>query len=202
MLRQLFPTMATAAIVLLCTIGARADTVRLVPSSTEVTPGSTFELNVIAENMNAGGFDFVLGFSPLLVGLSDAGPDVFLGDTLAFEAFFGLVYGLDTVQISEVSLLEPGALQALQGDSSGNLFRLAKLTFQANAPGLAQFAFTQISLTDPQANPISAASVGTSVLIREGTESPVPVPEPATWTLLLAAGSMLWFGGRRRQAKR
>ena len=201
MLQQLFVRVAAAAILLLCAIGARAGTIRLVPSSTEVTPGLSFELDIIAQEINLGGFDFVLSFNPLLVGLSGLSPDVLLGDTTAFEAFFDVVHGLDSVQISEVSLLAPAALQAFQGDSSGNSFRLATLTFRATAAGVAQFDVTQTTLTDPQANPISAAFLRTSVLIRE-VEAPDAVPEPNTWALVLAVGPMVWFGTRPPSATR
>lgn len=183
--------MAAAAILLVWTIGAQGATVRMAPSSTNVPLGSSFDLDILAESVNLGGFDFIVGFNPALAVLTGVVPDVFLGDPFVLEAFFNSSPGLDTVQISSVSLLDSATLQALQGNATGNSFRLAKLTFVANAAGLAEFTFAQSFLTDADAKDVSATFFGASVTIGPAE---VQVPEPATWSVV--AGLALILVGR------
>ena len=194
MFRILFPRMAAPAILLLTTIAAQADSIRLVPSSTNVTIGSSFDIDVIAEDTNLGGFDLTLGFNPALVGFNAVVPDLFLGDPVFFESFFNSAVGLDTVQISAVSLLESAAVLGLQGNAPGNSFRLAKLTFEANAAGIAGFSFAQTYLTDLNAQEVSSNFFGASVTIggtQEPSPEPSPVPEPATWAVVAGVGLII-----------
>lgn len=199
MFRRLLQRVAGAAILLLTTIGAQADTIRLVASSANVSVGSSFDIDVIAEDINLGGFDLTLGFSPARAGFSAVVPDLFLGDPGLFESFFSSSPGLDTVQISAVSLLDSAALIGLQHTAPGNSFRLATLTFDANAAGLAEFSFAETFLTGPDANQINADFFGTSVTISAIGEPPSAVPEPATW--MVVAGLFLILVGRTRQKR-
>jgi hypothetical protein len=129
------------------------------PSSTNVTIGSSFDIDVVAEDTNLGGFDLTLGFNPALVGFTAAVPDLFLGDAAFFESLFSSMVGLDTVQISAVSLLESATVLALQGNAPGNSFRLAKLTLEANAAGIVTIRGTEAPsrVPEPQPGRLSAA---------------------------------------------
>jgi hypothetical protein len=190
--------MAVLAILLFATAGAQGEMIRLVPSSAEVVVGSSFNVDVVAENMNLGVFDLQIEFNPVRVGLTSVAPDIFLGDPSLLEALWDISPDLDFVQIGEVSFLSSAELQALQGDSAANSFRLATLTFQANTVGTADFGFGSTELTGPLLEEISATFLGASVLISEPGgpgPGPVPVPEPATWGLLGSAG-LVMLGGR------
>ena len=185
MLRRMFSRMAGVAVLFLWTIGARGDMISIVPASTDVTLGSSINLDIVAQDVNLGGYQLVLKFAPTLVTFTNASPDQFLGDASS-DSFFTSALGLDTVEIVEVSFLSPAALVALQGISPGNSFRLATITFQASAVGLAEFTFDQTDLSDLFGSPVNAEFFGASVTIREEQTPPPPVtiPEPATWTLL------------------
>jgi hypothetical protein len=165
----------------------------LSPSNTTVAVGSSFAVDIIADGINLGGYDLVLDFNPALVGLSAVVPDILLGDPSMFESFFDSSPGLDTVHISAVSLLDSAILLALQGTAPGNSFRLATLTFEATAAGLAQFNFGEALLTGLDANQVSASFAGATVEIGS-VETPVPVPEPVTWMVL--PGLLLIILGR------
>ncbi|MFN7935968.1 MAG: hypothetical protein U0R19_21740 [Bryobacteraceae bacterium] len=196
MMNQFLLGMAATAILFFSAIPARAGAIRMVPSSSSVFVGTPFDLDIVAENLNLGGFDFILGFNAGLVGVNGADPDLLLGDTALFEAFFNASFGLDTVQVSEVSLLSPAELLSLQGSSASNAFRLARFTVQANAPGVAEFTFSQMFLTDMEANQVEADLIPAQVIlaaVEEPTPEPPPVdaPEPGTWMVGVGLGLIM-----------
>lgn len=186
MITQFLMRMAITAILLLNATPARAGAIRMVASSATVFAGTEFDLDVMAENLNLGGFDFVLGFNAGLVGANSAEPGSALGDANLFEAFFNSSFGLDTVQLSAVSLLSPAELLALQGSAASNSFRLARVKLVANAPGTALFTFSQVLLTSMEASEVEADLIPAQVLIAAQPDPdpeppPVGAPEPA-WT--------------------
>ncbi|MBL8218656.1 MAG: hypothetical protein JNL62_05485 [Bryobacterales bacterium] len=175
MMTQFLMRVAVAAILLYNATPARAGAIRMVAPSETVFVGTEFDLDIMGENLNLGGFDFVLGFNAALVGANGAEPGLGLGDASLFEAFFNSSFGLDTVQLSEVSLLSPAELLALQGSAASNSFRLARVKLQANAPGTAVFAFSEVFLTGLEASEVEADLIAAQVLI---AAKPVPDPEP------------------------
>lgn len=205
MMNRFLLGMAATAILLLSAIPARAGAIRMVPSNGNVFVGTPFDLEIVAENLNLGGFDFIVGFNAGLVGVNGADPDVLLGDTALFEAFFNASFGLDTVQVSEVSLLPPAELLSFQGSSASNAFRLARFTMQANAPGVAEFTFSQMFLTDMEANQVEAELIPAQVILaalEEPTPEPEPpgseTPEPGTWMAGVGLGLLLFRHVLRR----
>lgn len=188
MMGRIFPGVAVLATLLLSPYAASGAVIYMEPSSPNIPLGSALELRILASGVNLGGFDFVLGFNPALTSLVDVSPDLFLGDPLLFEAFFNVSPGLDTVQISEVSLLDPATLTALQGDPPGNVYRLATLTFQSNAPGIAEFTYGPSIFTDPDAAMVTPDLSPLSVTIVDDSAA---VPESATWRLVTGFGWIL-----------
>ena len=177
---RLVSRMALPAVLFGCGVAAKAD-IFLSTATPSVTVGSTFEVDIVASNINLGGYQLNIGFDPLLASLDSITFDQFLGAPLSFT--FGS-QAIDSVEADEVSFADEATLLALQGDAAaGNQFSLVHLTFTALQAGAANFTFNPAVLTDLAGNPIDAALRGLSINISTGM--PTPVPEPATWALLV-----------------
>src|SRR5512138_3753574 len=156
---------ATAAL-LFSAIPANAATIFLTPSAANVTVGSNFTVDVMAEDVNLGGFDLVVIFKPLLSSYVSTQFGSALGNP-DNDTFYQATANLDVLSISQVSFITDAAtLDALQG-ALPNVFKLATLTFKADAAGTATFNFDLAAsgLTDYVGRPLPAEFVGTSVTI-------------------------------------
>ena len=149
-----------------------------------MTVGSTFHVDVLATDLNLGGYQLSIGFDPLLASLTSISFDTYLGIPFSFQ--FGQAF-IDTLELDEVSFADTPSLQALQGDAAGgNQFPLARLTFLAEQTGAEEFTFLSTVLTDPLGNPVTTRVLGTIVNIQD-PGGPTSVPEPGTWMLASVA---------------
>jgi len=188
---KLLTRMAQAAILLLTPTLMRADSISLVASSPTVTVGGTFQLDVIATNLQLGGYDVMFSYNPLL-GLIDS-------NLIAFDSFLGgpsdsfaLAFaGLDNIELAEVSFLTNAAdLAALQ---TGASYPLAHIQVKALAAGTLTFGFVSTPFTVASGysgEPIDGVTYhGTSVVIQAPNEPTPPptesVPEPGTALFLM-----------------
>ena len=177
-----------------------ASTIALVPSSAEVNVGSAFTVDVVAQDVNLGGFDFTLGFTPLLTSfnMADFGP--YLGAPMSFQASDAQI---DTITLDELSFEDSTVLASLQGAAgAGNQFTLATLHFTALSAGAATFDIQSSFLTDLDGNTITADSLGTVVQVRDNNPPLASTPEPATLSLAAFGATFLAIGCYRRSAKR
>ena len=180
---------------------ASASTIALLPSSTEVNVGSAFTVDVVAKDVNLGGFDFTLGFTPLLASfnLADFGP--YLGAPMSFQMADAQI---DTITLDELSFEDSTVLAGLQGAAgAGNQFTLATLHFTALSAGAATFDIQSSFLTDLDGNTITADTLGTVLQVKDGTPvPPASTPEPATLSLAAFGATFLAIGCYRRSARR
>jgi hypothetical protein len=123
-------------------------------------------VDIVASNINLGGYQLNLGFDPLAASLDSITFDQALGAPFSFTLSS---QAIDSVEMDEVSFADEATLLALQGDAAaGNQFSLIHLTFTATQAGTANFTFNPAVLTDPAGNPIDAALRGLSVNISTG----------------------------------
>ena len=177
-----------------------ASTIALVPSSAEVNVGSAFTVDVVAQDMNLGGFDFTLGCTPLLASfnMADFGP--YLGAPISFQAADAQI---DTITLNELSFEDSTVLARLQGAAgAGNQFTPATLHFTALSAGAATFDIESSFLTDLEGNTITADSLNAVVQVKDGNPPPASTPEPATLSSAAFGAIFLAMGCYRRSAKR
>jgi hypothetical protein len=126
-----------------------------------------------------GGFDVDVSFDAALFTLTDVTFSGSLGDVGLGEQSTDVVNGIGSVSLGSVSLLDPLALDALQGDPVA----LVSLTFQAVAIGAGAFVVEAVQLSD---------AFGAELVIGSVTPATVDVvPEPAlAWLLALGAGAL------------
>lgn len=172
-----------------------ASTIALVPSSAEVNVGAAFTVDVVAQDVNLGGFDFTLGFTPLLASFNMAEFGPYLGAPMSFQAADAQI---DTIMLDELSFEDSTVLAGLQGDQ----FTLATLHFTALSAGTATFDIQSSFLTDLDGNTIAADTLGTVVQVRDINPPPASTPEPATLSLAAFGATFLAIGCYRRSAKR
>ncbi len=194
---------AIAAVLFLGPV-AKAGTISLNPSSTDVTVGSDFKVNVVASDVNLGGYALTIGFQPLLTSLTLIEFSNGLGAPMSFQ------YGqdnVDQIEVDEVSFADGSVLLTLQGDAAvGNSFPLVTLSFAAQNPGTANFQFLYDDLTDFVGSPVTATLTGTTVTIKSsgsnggsGGGPTGAVPEPATGSLMIGSLGVLFYLVRRKQ---
>jgi len=205
-LTKLLARMAPAILFFAPALGS-ASTISLVPSSTVVTVGDTFTVDLIASDLQLGGYDVTFGYNPLLGGidLDHIDFDVHLGGPA--NSFAAWIATLDTLELTEVSFLtSPADLMALQGDPC---FALAHIPVTALIPGVLSLDFTPspfFGATDYSGAPIEGVNyVGASITILPAAEPPAseaPEPHPAvlilTGVCLVAAARL----GRRMQNRK
>lgn len=170
--------------------------IALVPSSPAVSAGSAFTVDIVAKDMNLGGFDFTLAFRPLLASFDGADFGPYLGAPNSFQAADPQI---DTITLDELSFEGIPVLTGLQGPAgAGNQFRLATLHFTALTAGAAAFDIQSSFLTDLVGNTITTDVTGTVVNVTAAEPPPTPTPEPA----LLAPGiALLAIGWSRRRGQ-
>jgi hypothetical protein len=192
---NLFARMAPAAILLFAPALASADTIRLVPSSTTVTVGDVFNVDLIAASLQLGGYDVTFSYDPLLawINLDQVTFDSHLGG--ADNSFPFWFAGLDTLELTEVSFLTSAPdLAALQSDPS---YPLAHIGMKALLPGTLTLDFVSSPFTggtDYSGLPIDGVTYeGASVTILAAEPPPPtsPVPEPDSVVLLLTGIGLL-----------
>jgi len=168
---------------------AAAVSIALGPANQTVNVGDSFTLTLEASALAGaavGGYDVAISFDATRVTFVGVTFSSSLGDVGLGEQSTDVVSGAGSVSLGSVSLLDPFALAALQGDPVA----LFSLTFQAIAPGTGLFGIAAAQLSDAFAAALTVANAtGASVDI---------VPEPAlAWLLALGAGAVAL---RRRSA--
>lgn len=188
---------AAFAAVLFFTIPAQGAMIELAATGTNVEVGETFTIDVIARDINLGGYQLQLNFDPLLATLTDIAFGDSLGAPFSFADGFATI---DEIFLDEVSFADSSLLLDLQGASTGNQFRLARLTFQALSSGTASFDILSAILSDFDGNDATAELSGVSIDISRGTTPPPSdVPEPGTYVLLAGGLGLIAAVKRRRQ---
>ena len=193
------PRSALLAISLsLATAQAQALTLSLTPSTSAVTTGDNFSLDLIAADLgdgiapSIGGFDIDLAFDPSLLGFTGYVLDDHLGDFALFEAedFSGGDLGGGMANLLVLSYLPAVDLDAIQSDN----FRLARLDFVALSAGSGTVSFDHIDVSDAAANAlVPTATTAAQVQV---TDTAV-VPAPGVLSLMVLAG-LLAFPRLRR----
>jgi hypothetical protein len=202
-IRTLSIRMAATAILLLAPASMRAASISLEPSSTVVSVGNVFTIDVMANNLGLGAYDVTFSYSPLIV-FVDTAQVTFDSHLGAPDNSFQFVdQTLDTIEVAEVSFFTRSAdLAALQ---TGVSFPLAHIQVKALQPGTAPFNFVSTPYTavsDYSGTAIDGlAYQATSVLIQEPVAS-TDTPEPAAPILIVSALCVLTSGRFRREAIR
>ena len=160
--------------------------VSFISNSQNVTAGQTVNVDVGIFGLGnfapptVGSFDLTAGFDPNLLLPTDVAFGPFLGDPSLFEAITAFQFSAAEVEFTEISLLSPVQLDAMQ---PGN-FVLATLSFTALTSGTAQFQFTSGVVDDPY---------GQKLFV---------VPEPGSLSLLVSGLLGLSTALRRGRGRR
>jgi Cohesin domain len=193
--RNLLKTWAALACLGVGLAGAlRADaaTITLSPATSAPSVGSTFSLDVVVSGLETasasslGAFDLNVAYDPSKLTFSGATFGPLLG-TLPGEAFADVLPSAGSINLAEVSLLSPAALDGLQPAS----FTVATLQFVATSATPSTVSVSSGLLSDAFARPIGIDSLGSA------TVSPTSaVPEPGAF-LLYGAGLLVVARSRR-----
>jgi Cohesin domain len=185
-----FPTLAGAAVI------------QLLPANLNVAAGDTVSIDVVISGLGSsvvGDFDVDISFDPTKLSLTSYALGSALGDVAAADALdfsLGLV-GSGLLNLAEVSLLSPAALDGLQTEP----FALATILFKVTALALGTTTLIDVSIVhalgDGAGLPIAVSSVAGSTLTGSG---PGVAPEPALTSLLLAGVALGLY--RRRSVRR
>ncbi len=177
---------------------AHAALIELQPDSLLAETGDSISLDLVVSGLGSfgpdslGAFDISVGFDPTRLSFTGYSLGDLLGDISLAEAIdtsAGDIGG--AVSLTEVSLLSPAGLDALQPDS----FVVATLDF--DVINLAPSIVTDLSvlagaiLGDAFGGPLSVTGLGSA--------SVTGIPAPGT-VLLLAAAGFGWRVTRRRQS--
>ena len=161
-------------------VAGSAATISIAPASQSVAPGSTFQVDAVISGLTTsrvGDFDFTVSYDSALLDVTNVTFGLFLGSPLSLQ--FSTL-GVGQAEFSEVSLLSPSDLLALQPAS----FTAATLTFQAIGTGTSALSFTAITAGDENGAPLALTPAGGSVTV---------TPEPGSVWLVLA-GLCLFTG--------
>lgn len=199
-MKSLVSLAGSLALCAIASSSAWAAVLFLEPADSTTTPGGSVSIDVMISGLGAGSppsvgaFDLTLAYEPELLQLTGAGFGALLGDP-DLEAVTSIVPSAGSINLAEISLLDPAVLDALQGSS----FSLATLTFQAIGPGTAHLAFADALVGDAFGSvvPIDAFRGAT---IAVGTTSPIPEPNTRPLYLIGAAVALVYIaksGGQR-----
>ena len=165
---------------------AGATSLQLLPATSVVGIGDGFAIQVAISGLGAqgsppsvGAFEVAVGFDASRIGFASASFGALLGDpSNLLETITDVNATAGLADLAEVSLLSPGALDALQPDA----FVLATLTFQSLALGTSSLDLAKVVVSDGFGQPLAIASLS-------GAEVSA-VPEPAAF-LALATGLLV-----------
>jgi hypothetical protein len=135
-----------------------------------------------------GGFDISVSFFAGIVSPTGATYGPYLGDALSSLSLTDLSVS-GQAHLFEVSLLPSGSLDTLQDPAKSSGFVLATLSFDAVGLGTSPLDFSNVALTDANANPI------VPVITNAGSITVVPEEEPSF--LWYMAALLAFFSCRR-----
>lgn len=172
--------------------GARALAIALDPATIAAGAGS-FEIDVVVSGLAAGtapslgAFELDLAWDPARLALTGVAFGSALGDPV-LEAVTDVVPGAGSVNVVEVSLLAPAALDALQPDT----FVLARLGFEVLSLGAsATIEVTRALAADAFGRPLAVDAVAGARV--------EAIPEPgAAWLFALGLACAARGAGLRR----
>ena len=168
----------------------RAAVLTVTPSTQEVNVGGTFTFDLQVSGLGGGTslgvYDIDLGFDPALLAFSSV---VFGGglDALGLGSLQAVTAGTGVVNLFELSLDSATDLTALQPSA----FTLASLTFSALSPGNGLLSLTVNALGDANGDALLASVQGGQFKVA------APVPEPATYSMMIAGLCILGLFIRR-----
>ena len=168
----------------------RAAVLTVTPSTQEVNVGGTFTFDLQVSGLGGGTslgvYDIDLGFDPALLSFSTLvfGPGL---DVLGLGSLQAVTAGTGAVNLFELSLDSVTDLTALQPSA----FTLASLTFSALSPGNGLLSLTVNALGDANGDALLASVQGAQFTVA------APVPEPATYSMMIAGLCILGFFIRR-----
>lgn len=175
---------------------ARALSLALAPAT--ITATGSFSVDLIVSGLGGSGapslgtFDVGIGFDPSFLGFTGASFGSLLG-AVPVEAIAGTTLATGLVDVAEISLLAPAALDALQSSDS---FTLATLSFDVLPGSITSGAlsFGGTTLGDAFGRALAVASAtGATVSVAPA------VPEPAGF-LVFATGVAIASRRARRDA--
>lgn len=165
--------------------------IRIQPSSSTVTTGSFFDVFVeISPVTDLFAYQFDITFDPAIVSAVSISEGPFLatgGSTFFIPGSIDNTAG--TITFTANSLL--GALSGVTGNGT-----LADVQFSALSEGTSVIALSNVQLLDSTLNDISVTTADGTVGV-----SRVPVPEPGTFSILLAGLSVLGLVARSRKRR-
>lgn len=174
------------SLALLATAGfALGGTIDFLPSNQIQHLGTSFTVAVQIVNPGPNGvgdYDLTIAFNAGVISASAVNFGTFLGGPA--NSFQSSSIGLGSAEITEVSLLSPDNLIALQPSS----FTLATITFNVLGYGTTPLNFSAITIDDANALPLTVVSIPGSVSV---------VPEPSSF-LGVASAFLIGFVGLLR----
>jgi hypothetical protein len=158
--------------------------IRFDPSSSTVTPGAVFVVNVVVDDVaDLGGYDFTVAFDPAVVHVQSVALGGFLGSMGRTAAPLG-----PNIDNAEGSFTFGGFSYGAAPGANGT-GTVAEVTLQAMAAGSTALTFTKAQLIDTQAQalePLSmtpgsvivsgAARTGTPTVVVTATPTPTQTP--------------------------
>lgn len=168
-------TLALALLLALAPAGAGAVSIDLAPGVVAATVGASFDLELVVSGLgdgaapSLGAYDFDLEFDASLLAFES----VAFGTQLGAGSLQASGVAGGVVDLAEVSLLSPAALDALQPGS----FVIATLRFTPLAPGTSSVGFGQAIVGDGFGAPLQVSLGGARVVAERA------IPEPGAVAL-------------------
>lgn len=203
MKRNLF---ALALVVVLSAAAAPAAAVSLgfAPSLVVApAPGGSFDLDLLIDGLGSGappsvgGFDIDVAYDPATLALDLVVFGTRLGDPALFEALVSANFSSGLVDLGEVSLLSPAALDALQPAG----FTLATLSFRVIGAGSSEITIANALVSDAGGSDPPEAPRAITIETLGSVAVVGAVPEPGA-ALAFALGLAVVAGALRRAAPR